>query len=229
MKKLSFDSRMSKKQLIAVLLWLPVHLIVLPMALSVLAELRGFGDTILNLLLYGTGALYMLLVLWRFFRRDFDALCDRPLMVLLLVVGAYVVSRFLDVFVALLLDRLVPGSSNANNDAVIEMVKSQIGPTAALTVFFAPLVEESIFRGAIFGSLRRRSRFLAYTVSILAFALYHVLGDALFDPQQLLFALQYVPAALALAYVYDATDCVWSSIFLHMLSNGIALYMVHAS
>ncbi len=220
---------MSKKQLIAVLLWLPVHMLLLPMALSVLAGLCGFDNTTLHLLLYGIGALYMLFVLWSFFRRDFDALCDRPLMVLLLVVGAYVVSRFLDVFVALLLDRLVPSSSNANNDAVIEMVKTQIGPTAALTVFLAPLVEESIFRGAIFGSLRHRSRFLAYTVSILAFGLYHVLGDALFDPQQFLFALQYLPAAFALAYVYDATDSVWSSIFLHMLSNGIALYMVHIS
>ena len=229
MKELSFHSRMSRKQLIAVLLWLPVHVLVLPMLLSLLAVRRGIDATTLNLLLYGVGALYMLIVLWSFFRRDFDALCDRPLTVILLVIGAYVVCRFLDVFVALLLSRLAPASSNANNDAVIEMVKTQKSLVTVMTVFFAPFLEESIFRGAIFGTLRRRSRFLAYTVSILAFALYHVFADALFDPQQLLFALQYVPAAFALAYVYDATDSVWSSLFLHMLTNGVALYLVQLS
>ena len=223
-----FTSRLTKGQAIAVLLWLPMHIIVLPLLLYVLL-LRGlFDETIGNLLLYAVGAAYMLLILRRFFRRDFDALCDHPLRVLLLVVGAYWASRFGELLIALLLEKLSVTGSNENNEAVIQMAKNSLGPTAAMAVFLAPIVEESMFRAGIFGLIRRKSRFLAYAVSSLLFALYHVWESALVDPRQLIFILQYLPSSLALAYVYERSDSVWSCIFLHMLVNGIAILALTA-
>ncbi|MEG2138841.1 MAG: CPBP family intramembrane glutamic endopeptidase, partial [Oscillospiraceae bacterium] len=45
------------------------------------------------------------------------------------------------------------------------------GATVAIVVLLQPLVDEILFRGLLFGSLRKYSRLLAYVVSTLAFAL----------------------------------------------------------
>ena len=221
-----FTSRLTKAQAIAVLLWLPVHVIGLPLLIYVLVRRGLIGGVAANLLVYAVGAAYMLLLLRRFFRRDFDALCDHPLRVFLLVIGAYWASRFGEVLIALLLEAMSVTGSNENNDAVIQMAKDSIGPTAAMAVVLAPIVEESMFRAGIFGLIRRRSRFWAYAVSSLCFALYHVWESALYDPRQLIFILQYLPSSLALAYVYEQSDSVWGCIFLHMLVNGVSILTV---
>ena len=72
--------------------------------------------------------------------------------------GAYWASRFGEVLIALLLEQLSVTGSNENNEAVIQMAKNNIGPTAAMAVFLAPIVEESMFRAGIFGLIRRKSR-----------------------------------------------------------------------
>lgn len=224
-----FTSRLSKKQAIAVLLWFPVHILALPFLLTMLMMRGLIGSVAANFLIYAIGAAYMLLVLHRFFRRDFDPLCEHPFRTLLLVLGAYWLARFGEMLVVLLFDALGVTEVNGNNESVIAMVKGNFGPTAAMAILLAPIVEESLFRAGIFGLLRRKNRFLAYAVSILAFGLYHVLGDAIYDPRQLIFILQYIPSSFALAYVYDRSDTIWAGIFLHMLSNGVSTLAVMAS
>ena len=142
---------------------------------------------------------------------------------LLLVFGAYWASVFGDSLIALLLQSLSVSGSNLNNDAVIDMAKANLSQTAAMAVLLAPIVEEALFRAGIFGLLRRKSRVLAYLGSALLFGLYHVWSGAIFDPIQLVFTLQYLPSSLALAWVYERTDSIWSSIFLHMLTNLISV------
>ena len=222
----AFTSRLSRPQAVAVLLWLPVHLLLLPFLAYFLLVGGLVSEAMANLLIYAVGAVYMLLVLHRFFRQDFDVFCDRPLRVLLLVFGAYWVSRFAETAIALLLLELKLDSGNFNNESVIEMAKANLGPTAAMAVFLAPIVEESLFRAGIFGLLRRKNRLLAYVVGVLVFGLYHVLAPALEDPIQLLFILQYIPPTVALIWVYEKTNTVWSCIFLHMLVNGTAMLSI---
>lgn len=218
-----FTSALSKKQAIAVLIWLPVHCLLLPFLFSIAINMNLIGDLAANVLIYAIGAVYMLLILRLFLRRDFDAFCDRPLRVLLLVFGAYWASVFGDSLIALLLQSLSVSGSNLNNDAVIDMAKANLSQTAAMAVLLAPIVEEALFRAGIFGLLRRKSRVLAYLGSALLFGLYHVWSGAIFDPIQLVFTLQYLPSSLALAWVYERTDSIWSSIFLHMLTNLISV------
>ncbi|MGX8693080.1 MAG: CPBP family glutamic-type intramembrane protease [Clostridia bacterium] len=225
----SFSSRLSKPQAIAVLLWFPVHVLLLPFLLSLLMMRGWIGSAAANFLIYAIGAVYMLLVLRRFFRRDFDPLCDHPFRTLLLVIGAYWLARVGEVMVVLLFDALSVTDVNGNNESVIAMVKGNLGPTAAMAVLLAPIVEESLFRAGVFGLLRRKNRFLAYAASMLLFGLYHVLGDAIYDPRQLIFILQYLPSSFALAYVYDRSDSILAAIFLHMLSNGVSTLAVMAS
>ena len=217
------NSRLSRGQAIAVLLWFPVHMFVLPY-MGLFGMQRGLlSDVEANLLVYTVGALFMLLVLRRFLRRDFDPLCDRPLGFLLAVVGLFLLCRFGNFLVNVLLIVFDVAASNTNNDAVISMMKADPLPSAAMTVILAPILEECLFRAGIFGLLRRKSRLLAYFGSALLFGAYHLVPQAFYQPQQWIFLLHYLPSSLCLAYAYEYNDSLWSSIFLHMLLNGVAL------
>ena len=100
----------------------------------------------------------------------------------------------------------------------------------AVAVFMAPLVEECLFRGVLFGAIRPRSRFWAYAVSIAAFALYHVWQYAFMyqDARLLLSALRYVPVSAALAFCYEQTRSIWPPVFFHMFINAMSLTLVGA-
>lgn len=225
-KRVEFTSRLSKGQAIAALLYLPVHVVLLPL-LAVILMLRGvLNETEANLLCYAVGVAYMLVFLWKFFRRDFDALCDRPLRCLLEIAVSYGIMWCCNLFINMLLYRLNE-VSNPNNEALFNLAGMEYGQMAAMAVFMAPVVEESIFRAGLFGVLRRRSRTLAYIVSVLLFSAYHVWSYALADLKNLIYIVQYIPVSILLCRCYERTNSIWGSIFLHMLVNGVSVAVMY--
>ena len=218
-----FTSRQSGPQLALALLWLPVHLFLLPRLLW--HFFPQWDESTLNVAVYAVGAVYMLLTQFSFLRRDFDPLCERPLRVLGEVLVCYGAMLLFDLAVNGMLMLLLGEGENPNNAAVVDMAVETGGPIAALAIFLAPLVEEIIFRAGLFGGLRRRNRAAAYVLSIAAFALYHVWSYAWYsrDPMMLLYALQYVPISYLLCRCYERTNSVWGNILLHMLVNFISL------
>ena len=90
-------------------------------------------------------------------------------------------------------------------------------------------MEETLFRGVLFGNLRSRGRtILAYTVSVLAFSFYHIWQYVLLydDPSLLIYALQYIPVSAALAWLYEHSESIWCGIFFHMILNAVALLVL---
>lgn len=84
----------------------------------------------------------------------------------------------------------------------------------AAVVIIAPLFEEWICRGLIFGSLRSRYGVVRSVVlSALVFGLMHV------QPVPVLNAFV---LGLVLAFIYHKTNSLWSSVILHALYNGTA-------
>ena len=114
---------------------------------------------------------------------------------------------------------------NPNNALVMEMAQDS-GVIRAVAIFLAPIVEEVLFRGALFGSIRTRSRAWAYVASVAAFSLYHVwqYAAAYADWKMLLYALQYIPISIVLAWAYERSGCIWTSIFFHMGFNALSFY-----
>ena len=100
--------------------------------------------------------------------------------------------------------------------------------TTVLLVILIPLIEETLFRGLVFGSLRQYSRPLAYVVSVLVYSLACVWRYALEigDPAYLLLAVQYLPMSLALAWCYDNGGSIWGAVGLHMAINGFMLFNI---
>lgn len=216
-----FKSRMTKGEAIAALVYLPIHAALLPLALVLLLISRMDAATI-NFIAYIIGAVYMLIFEWRFLRRDFDTLCDRPVDCLVQVMICYGIMLGLNLCVGGVLG-LIELVDNPNNAAVVDMADVKMGATSAMAIFLAPIVEELMFRGAVFGLLRRYNRVLAYAVSILLFSGYHIWSYAIEDPINLIYILQYLPASYALCRCYERTESIWSSIFMHMLTNAVAI------
>ena len=86
-----------------------------------------------------------------------------------------------------------------------------------------PTVEECIYRGLIFRNLYGKSHWCAYIVSMLAFALIHILGYVRqYTPLEILMAvLQYLPAGLCLAWSYIKADTIFAPIAIHATVNFI--------
>ena len=176
-----FTSRMSKWELIAALLYLPLHVWLLPRLLTMIPATAELSDLNVNMLL----GLAMTLI-------------------------------------------LPADQANPNNATVMELAGEEFGKTAAIAVFLAPLVEEPIFRGGVFGLIRRTNRNAAYAVSMLLFALYHVWGYALQDPFYWVYLLQYLPVSWLLCRCYERCNSIWGSIFFHMMVNAISISALQA-
>ena len=289
-----FTSRLTRRELVCILLWIPMHLYVLPRIAGGLMEAGKLTEAQANMLIYCTGSLYMLLAAFSFLRREFDPLCDRPFYCVLQIISCYLTMLALNMCASglvSLFDGVIGSGSdtlnNLNNGAIVELASEDYSVISAMSIFLAPIVEELIFRAGIFNGIRNgsvpvaadgavdsgstmddtnnddgggalgntyskvsgnecdssgsseeantlavksvnRRRLLAYAVSILVFALYHVWSYALYDPTYWLYLLQYIPAGFVLCRCYERTNSVWCCIFLHMLTNGIALEALSA-
>ena len=131
------------------------------------------------------------------------------------------------------LDRLISQLSapllnlpeNLNDTAAFTQAGSAPHSTLLCVVFLAPFVEETLFRGWVFGGLKERSRPAAYLASCALFALIHVWRPALMlrDPAYLLMTVQYLAPGLALAWAYDHSGTLWASIGLHAGVNALSV------
>lgn len=223
-----FTSRLTNWESFAALVYLPVHLGLLPLVMGILLAAGRIDSTDANLVCYCIGAVYMLLTLGRFLRRDFDPLWEGPLFVAREIAACYIMMLGFNLIVNLLLG-LVSGAGmdsvleNPNNQAVYALAEGNFGKISAMTVFMAPIVEELMFRAGIFGFLRRYNRTAAYVASMLLFSVYHVWSYALQEPTAWIYVIQYLPVSWLLCRCYERCNTIWASIFLHMLINSISM------
>lgn len=222
-----FQQLMTPTERVLGWIWLPVNTFLLPIlaAVYVYANPDQLSDGALNLVTFAVSAVALLLMLHRFWRESFHRMLDRPGRCLgsMLLGGLvnYALSLAVSPVLLLALDGAV---DNPNNAALLEIAQQDLGMIKAASVFLAPLVEETLFRGVVFGSLRPRRRVLAYALSTGLFSLLHVWQYILVsaDASLLVYALQYIPSGVALAYCYERSGSIWPPIFLHMLLNTVA-------
>ena len=218
-------NELTKKERIALLVYFPVHLLVLPLLLGLLYKKGVLNESMANFAVYAAGALYMFIVLGRFLRREFDPFCDSILRCALQIGGSYLAVLAFNALFSILL-MLLTGkfeAANPNNEVIFDLAEESPGAVRAMGIFLAPVVEELLFRAGLFGTLRRRSRALAYIVSILAFSVYHVWGYAIQEPRYALYVIQYIPVSWLLARCYEKTRTIWTPIFLHMVINAVSM------
>ena len=117
-----FTSRMTRGEVIAALLYLPLHVGLIPSLLYRLPATSSLSDLTVNMVVYITGAVYMLLFLGRFLRRDFDPLIDHLGYCVLQILICYGMMVAFNLMLSGLLVLFLPSDSvNPNNSAVMEM------------------------------------------------------------------------------------------------------------
>ena len=225
--KAEWSDPMPRGARIAGWVYLPVHVFVLPLTLgAALAAVRGElpSDVTCNVWYYLIGLVFTLVAMWGLLRRSYDTLSGSILRCIGILFAAY----GLDVLLSLVLQLgagFIGELPSPNNDAVTRLAAADHKRMIAVAVFMAPLVEECLFRGVLFGAIRPRSRFWAYVVSIALFSLYHVWQYVVMygDPKLLLSALAYVPVSAALTFCYEQTRSIWPPVFFHMCINALSL------
>ena len=148
--------------------------------------------------------------LWRTVKSAFLAFC------------VYYVSNIL---ISAMILRMMPDFYNVNNTSIGQMATQSYTLMTLCVVVLVPIVEETLYRGLLFGRLYGKNKLLAYIVSVVVFALIHVMGYlGQYDLGQLaLCVLQYVPAGLMLAWAYEESDTIWAPILMHMTINFLAM------
>ena len=120
---------------------------------------------------------------------------------------------------------LADRSGNLNDSVISARTGSAPHMTLLIVLFLAPFVEETLFRGLVFGGLREKSRLLAYAASCALFALLHVWQFAVAnrDPAYFLTMVQYLIPGLVLAWAYDHSGTLWAPIGLHAGVNALSV------
>lgn len=208
-------------------IYLPLQLLVIPVALVFLNALIGapLGEAQINFVFFCLNFLLLTLIFHRFLIQSAKiSLADpwRTISSALLGYGGYMAGSYALSVIILLIE---PEFFNVNDSSIAVLAEGNFFLTAFGTVLLVPVAEELLFRGLLFASIYNRNRFLAYVVTTACFSLLHILGYiGLYEPRMLILSLlQYIPASLALAWAYARADSIWAPILLHMLVNAIGM------
>ena len=223
-KSYSLGPGLSTAEQVAGFCYLPFYVVLLALGIEYLSGLLGLGLTQLqlNVVYFVLNCIMIWVIFHNFLLRSFRAIRFWELVqALILGFCLYYAGNLLCSLLVQLLKLQIP---SYNDETVVELLSQSRWVMLACTIVLAPMVEETLFRGLIFGVLRRQSRIAAYAVTILLFAAVHVWQYLLvYDPGDvLLSAVQYIPAGIALGWTYEKCNTVWGPIFLHMLINAIS-------
>lgn len=223
-----FHSRLSRAETIAGWCYLPFYLVLLSVLLQYLfAWLKLPLDTMtLNMVYFAVNLAAVLIIFHGFLRQPFfggsfwDFVQACILGFVFYQVGTWAVQ--------FAVTKLGGTITLYNNDAVTELVVQNRYVMLAVSVILAPITEETLIRGLVFGSIRTASRVLAYVVAVFVFVMMHNWQYFGLYPLNslLLSCLAYVPASAALCWTYEKAGSIWASITVHAIINAISFGIV---
>lgn len=116
-------------------------------------------------------------------------------------------------------------SNSGNQDIVIESMLANPILNSFATIIFAPIVEEIVFRGALYDFIKKyMSKRNAVIVSCILFGSIHVIPVMMMsgDISELIYLIPYSGMAYFMIRAYDKTASIWGAIGVHMLNNTVA-------
>lgn len=220
--------QLTRKEQIRGLIFFGLYFLVFP-ALKMVVE--WFFDHFFGLYLseamsatvyYYLMGILTVLVFWSFLKNGLTILTDFLPENLLAFATGLVGAGVLHLLVSLLPWPM----DNPNPVSWAEQYAYSPAATIVIVVILMPLIDEVLFRGLVFGSLRRFNRPLAWVCSVLLFMIYSVwtFAVAYGDARYLVLAFQYLPMALALTWCYDRGGSIWSAVVLHAVIDAFTLF-----
>lgn len=200
-----------------------LQLLVIPAALSLVIPYFhiALSETQLNFAFFALNFLCMTVIMHRFLGQSAKLGFARPLRVLQSAFFGFALFWVSSIAMGMLFTYLIPDFANVNDASIAQMATESYTLTAIGTVLLAPVAEELMYRGVIFGTLYGRSRFLAHAVTCILFAAIHVVGYiGYYTPLTLLLCfVQYIPAGLCLSWAYVRSGNIFAPILMHIAVN----------
>ena len=223
----SISTYLTGQEILSAIVYLALQLFVLPGLLRWCNQQMAdpLNEAELNFLYYLVNFMAMLLIFHDFLGRSARQATQHPAdfcQAVILGLVAYYACTYVTNWV---IRQLVPGFTNYNDEAIAAMRSGNSFLVLIGTVILVPPFEECMYRGLLFRSLYRKNRVMAYILSILIFAMIHILGYlGRYSPLELLMAvLQYLPAGLCLAWTYVKGDTIFAPIIVHAAINYITI------
>lgn len=225
MKNLTVTMRRSEA--ILGLVYIVLQIFVLPVVLVVVNAFlpHPLSDAALNFANFAINFICVTVIFHRYLIDSFLVLLQRPKQILLTCLKGFGLYWLGSILVNLLVIRFDPEFSNVNDDTIAILTDQNLYLMIIGTVVLVPVVEETLYRGVVFGQLYRKTPVLGYTVSVAVFSALHVFGYiGFYSPLRLLLCfLQYIPAGVFLAWTYAKTNTIWAPVIIHMAVNLIGM------
>lgn len=192
-------------------------------------ELNGFGSSIINFILYLILFIGLTIIMFNIIKSDFLMLSSfnetmkASLLGLLILYGVNILGNMIKIIIqALFQERVI---DSLNQMAVVDALQSGQAVIMVLSVvFLGPIVEELIFRKAIFSFFRNKH--FAIIISSVLFGLTHVLNEVSVASFFINLPSYLIPG-LVFGYIYVRND---ENIFIptitHILANLISVLLI---
>ena len=232
MAKKKTSPYMTPGEQIAGTVFFVIYLVVLPFAAGPLFRLAGrlldvtISAALQNVIYYYVLFAVTVLIFHKFLARTCRNLADNLGGACRMLLVGLVALYGLNELAYRLTNLIITNRTNLNDTAISAQMDSAPYMTLLIVVLLAPFVEEVLFRGLVFGNLRSKSAPVAYIVSCALFALLHVWQFAVVkqDVTYFLLMLQYLVPGLVLAWAYDHTGTLWTSIGIHAAANALSVW-----
>lgn len=208
--------------------YIVVQLFFLPSLLALLNDnLKApLSQGELNLLFFAINFLCVVFILHRFLWQNLLSAAGRIHRTLCYALWGFILYYGANFLVGSLIQAFAPDFANINDTSILEITRQYPVAMTVGTVFLVPVVEETLYRGVLFGGLYNRRPALAYAVSTFVFGAIHIMGYfGAYDALTLLLCFfQYLPAGFFLAWAYVRSDTIWCPILIHMTVNQIGMF-----
>ena len=204
-----------------------LQLLIIPAILAVIILMLGYpaSEALINFLYFAVNFIVVTLIFRKFLLGNLQMFLEQPWYHLRwagIGLGVYFVGNFLISWIILMID---PEFANINDMTILEMVQDNFALMTIGTVLLVPVVEESFYRGMVFRMLFDKSRVAAYALSMVLFSCVHVagyIGTEDWATLGLCF-IQYLPAGFALAWAYQRSGSIFTSVLIHMAVNQVGM------
>ncbi len=212
------------------LCYLVFQFALLPTLLALLADAFSLGrdGTVLNVMYFSVNFISCIAIFFHLVKASLRKAGAEPEGLLFATAVGFGIYRVMSVVLSIGVTVLFPDFANLNDSALVDIFGAYPLMMMLSTVVLAPVAEELLYRGLIFGWLREKNAILAYILSALIFASIHVVQYiGLYSTAHIFVALVlYLPAGLSFAWAYQQSGTILAPIIIHAANNLLAFLVL---
>ena len=222
----------NKRLLFGLVYYLVCHLFVFPLAMiALLSKFSNISsEEITNVFqMYSdvVSGIILIIILWPLVIDNFNRFTQKPITTMKQGAKWYIPSILMNAVLSYAILMLTGIQQSSNQLAVEALLKANFFGVFIPAVVVAPLIEELVFRGIIFRSLRKYGFVPAALASGFFFGALHCVGDiASGNWIGLVYILVYMSMGIFMCKAYEDAENLFGSVFLHFINNLISLLLI---